>query len=83
MKENDIRALFTRHPEWETFITLFGSTWTITVITADRREFLIEVSPAGEVGVSDPSQFLEIDFSGHQWVFADLASAIEFVERSS
>jgi hypothetical protein len=59
-----------------------GSAWWINVITPEKRAFTIQLTPQDGTGVSERCEPAQLDFAGHDEVFADIATAIAFVEHS-
>lgn len=53
-------------------------TWIGLVI--DKRQFTVEITPNDGIGVSENNPALDIDFSGHDEVFQDLESVLEFIK---
>jgi hypothetical protein len=77
--EDDIKTL---HADWLVTSRPSGSAWWINVVTPEKRAFTIQVTPSDGVGVSELCEPTELDFAGHDEVFANLAGAIAFIEHS-
>lgn len=82
MTGDDIKARFQScHPEWEVFTNQYGRYWLVDIVISGEHEFVLEVAPTEEVGLTDRKNLLDVDFSGHDVAFPDLDSAIAFIEK--
>ena len=76
-----VSAVCTSHPGWKIGISRYGITDWLDITVDDNRHFTIEVSPRGEVGVSELGEDSELDFGGHDEAFSGLGEALRYIEK--
>lgn len=81
--ENHIKqAIENKNPQWKHNINQYGTAFWVDILIPKNYSFTLQVTPTEGIGVTNTSKRTdEIDFGGHDEVFADINQALNYIER--